>query len=82
VGHHAEVTALGQPMALASGAEPFVLFKPDSRVLMVSSGDGVLRLWDLDVAHEAERICTSTRGALTKDLWEARLPQVKFQNPC
>ncbi|NGY59233.1 hypothetical protein G7043_09895 [Lentzea sp. NEAU-D13] len=82
ISNPAEVVALGQPMALASGAEPFVHFRPDSRVLMISSGDGVLRLWDLDVAHEAERICTSSRGALTKDLWEARLPQVEFQNPC
>lgn len=82
ISNPAEVVALGQPMALASGAEPIVGFRPDSRVLMISSGDGVLRLWDLDVAHEAERICTSSRGALTKDLWEARLPQVEFQNPC
>ncbi|WP_086666254.1 hypothetical protein [Lentzea kentuckyensis] len=82
ISNPAEVVALGQPMALASGAEPFVHFRPDSRVLMITSGDGVLRLWDIDVAHEAERICTASRGALTKELWEARLPQVTFQNPC
>jgi hypothetical protein len=39
-------------------------------------------MWDIDVAHEVDRICATTRGALTKDLWQSRLPQVEFQNPC
>ncbi|MFD4644312.1 hypothetical protein ACFWN2_43875 [Lentzea sp. NPDC058436] len=79
----AEATALGRPMALASGAEPGVLFRPDSRALVVSgAGDGLLRVWDLDVPHEADRICATTRGALTEELWQTRLPQVEFRSPC
>ncbi|WP_329787928.1 hypothetical protein V1227_25000 [Lentzea sp. DG1S-22] len=79
----ASATPLGQPMALASGAEPNVQFRPGTSVLVLSgTGDGLLRAWDVDVAHEAERICATTRGALTEKLWQSRLPQVEFRNPC
>lgn len=83
IGNPARATPLGQPMALASGAEPNVLFRPDSRTLVLSGGgDGLLRLWDIDVSHEADRICATTRGALTEQLWQSRLPQVEFHAPC
>jgi len=78
----AKAAPLGHPMALASGAELTVHFRPHSRALLTGAGDGVMRLWDLDVAHEATRICAATRGALTEELWQARLPQVAFEPPC
>jgi WD40 repeat protein len=82
IGDPAHALALGQPISLPSGIEPFVEFAPVGRVLATGAGDGVGRLWDLDVTHETERICRSTRGALTEELWRARLPQVDFQDPC
>ena len=51
-------------------------------MLLTGSGDGAMRLWDLDVAHEATRICTTAHGALTEALWQARMPQVPFEPPC
>ncbi|GHH54864.1 nSTAND1 domain-containing NTPase [Lentzea cavernae] len=83
IGDPAAATPRGRPMALASGAEPNVQFRPDSRALALSgAGDGMLRVWDIDVAHEADRICATTRGALTEELWQTRLPQVEFRSPC
>ncbi|WP_394614037.1 hypothetical protein JNUCC0626_29700 [Lentzea sp. JNUCC 0626] len=78
----ARAKALGQQMSLASGAEPSVHFRPNSRMLLTNGGDGVLRFWDIDAEHEAARICATTRGALTEELWQSRLPQVEFQDPC
>ena len=40
-----------------SSSETFPQFGPDGRVLGTGSSDGVTRLWDLDVSHEADRIC-------------------------
>ncbi|MFD4673116.1 hypothetical protein ACFWNN_25575 [Lentzea sp. NPDC058450] len=82
ISNPAEAAPLGQQMALASGGEPSVHFRPDSRVLLTNGGDGVLRLWDIDVEHEVARICGATRGALTEELWQSRLPQVEFRSPC
>ncbi len=78
----ANAVPLGQQISLASGAEPSVQFGPVGRVLATGSGDGVAQLWDLDVTHETDRICTAARGALTEELWKARLPQLEFQDPC
>ncbi|MFI6102356.1 hypothetical protein ACIA8G_42975 [Lentzea sp. NPDC051213] len=74
--------ALGQPIPVEEFSETGVQFGPIGRVLGTGSGDGVVRLWDLDVEHEAERICSTTRGALTREMWEARLPQLEFRDPC
>ncbi len=82
VSNPAAASALGQPIAADSGSETFTQFGPDGRVLGTGSSDGVTRLWDLDVSHEAERICATSRGALTRDLWEERLPQLTYQDPC
>ncbi|MET9628134.1 hypothetical protein ABZX92_11795 [Lentzea sp. NPDC006480] len=82
ISNPAEAAPLGQQMSLASGQELSVHFRPHSRVLVTGSGDGVLRLWDLDTKHEEDRICATTRGVLTEELWQARLPQVDFQAPC
>ncbi|MCP2246322.1 nSTAND1 domain-containing NTPase [Lentzea aerocolonigenes] len=82
ISNPAQAVPLGQQMALTSGAEMTVHFRPGSQVLLTGGADGVMRLWDLDVTHEAARICASTRGALTEELWQDRLPQAEFQAPC
>ncbi|HUQ54924.1 hypothetical protein [Lentzea sp.] len=78
----AEPAYLGQQITGEWAAEPLVQFSPQGRLLATGNADGVVRLWDLDVEHEIERICTTTRGALTPALWEERLPQLEFQDPC
>ncbi|MEV6243188.1 hypothetical protein [Lentzea sp. NPDC051838] len=75
-------SALGQPITTDANSETSVQFSPDGRVLGTGSTDGVARLWDLDVSHEADRICATSRGALTRALWEDRLPQLTYSDPC
>ncbi|MFD9705074.1 WD40 repeat domain-containing protein [Lentzea sp. NPDC059081] len=78
----AEPSYLGQQITGDWAAEPLVQFAPQGRLLATGSADGVVRLWDLDVEHEITRICTTTRGALTPAMWQERLPQLEFEDPC
>jgi WD40 repeat protein len=73
---------LGQQITGDWAAEPLVQFSPQGRLLATGNADGIVRLWDLDVEHEISRICTATRGVLTPALWQERLSQMDFQDPC
>ncbi|MEU7475457.1 hypothetical protein AB0A63_05690 [Lentzea sp. NPDC042327] len=63
-------------------SEPYVRFSTQGRLLATGNADGVVRLWDLDVPHQVDRICTATRGALTPAVWQEKLPQMDFRDPC
>ncbi|GGU47693.1 nSTAND1 domain-containing NTPase [Lentzea flava] len=78
----AAAAPLGQPIIVDYNSETHVQFGPVGRVLGTGSNDGAGRLWDLDVSDQADRICATTRGALTRELWDERLPQLKFEDPC
>jgi WD40 repeat protein len=73
---------LGQQLTGDWTTEPFVQFAPQGPLLATGNGDGLVRLWDLDVEHDVQRICTATRGALTRALWQERLAQMDFLDPC
>lgn len=73
---------LGQQIAGDWAAEPLAQFSPHGSVLATGNADGIVRLWDLDVQHEISRICTATRGVLTPALWQERLSQMDFRDPC
>ncbi|MCX2955288.1 hypothetical protein [Lentzea sp. NEAU-D7] len=73
---------LGRQIAGDWAAEPLAQFAPQGNVLATGNADGVVRLWDLDVEHEIKRICTATRGVLTPALWQERLSQMDFRDPC
>ncbi|MEU0880831.1 hypothetical protein ABZ345_19685 [Lentzea sp. NPDC005914] len=75
-------TSLGQQITGDWAAEPFVQFAPEGRTLATGNADGIVRLWDLDVEHQADQICSTTRGALTPELWAERVPQLTFEDPC
>ncbi|KOV89720.1 hypothetical protein [Nocardia sp. NRRL S-836] len=73
---------LGQQITGDWTSEPYVRFSTQGRLLATGNADGVVRLWDLDVEHQVGRICTTTRGVLTPELWRETLPQLEFQDPC
>ncbi|WP_439663084.1 nSTAND1 domain-containing NTPase [Lentzea sp. HUAS TT2] len=82
IGNPAAPSYLGQQIAGDWAAEPLAQFSPQGKVLATGNADSVVRLWDLDVEHEIARICTATRGVLTPALWQERLSQMDFRDPC
>ncbi|WP_154697248.1 hypothetical protein [Lentzea guizhouensis] len=78
----AKASYTGQQITGDWTSEPFVRFSPRGGLLATGNADGVVRLWDLDVTHQIERVCTTTRGALTPVLWQEKLPQMDFRDPC
>ncbi|NUS45313.1 MAG: hypothetical protein HOQ24_16685, partial [Mycobacteriaceae bacterium] len=82
-------------LALASTPSWKVAFHPGGRakptragvrsagLFLAGSGEsGVLRMWNLDAARAAARICEVTRSILTPATWRRVLPQLRYDPPC
>lgn len=54
----------------------------DPRQFLATGSDDAVRLWNLDVEYAIQRICATTRGVLTPDLWHQHLPQIPYEPPC
>jgi WD40 repeat protein len=77
----ARAQAVGQPLTGAYSSVESVAFNRDGR--LVSAGaDGVIRLWDLNAAHAAKWICSTTRNVLTPRQWHKYIPQLSYAPPC
>ncbi|MEU4156509.1 caspase family protein [Actinoplanes sp. NPDC026670] len=72
---------IGEPLTGHSRYIDRLLFSPDGTSL-VSVADAYARVWDLDPRSGADRICRSTRGVLTPELWRTLFPDVPFDDPC
>ncbi|MFE3252867.1 NACHT and WD repeat domain-containing protein [Streptomyces sp. NPDC059209] len=74
--------AYGEPLTGHAGPVGSVAFDPDGGLLASTSQDGTIRLWTMDADRAAERICHSTRGALTPETWKRHLPGLSYRPPC
>lgn len=78
----AEASPIGQAMSPNAKTGNFLSFSPMSHMLGVSSGTDTVRLWNLDVDDAIDRICSTTRGVLTKNKWHEYLPRLSYEPPC
>ncbi len=66
----------------ATGAHVLSLaFSPDGHTLAAGSTNQV-RLWDVDPARVASRLCSSTGDAVTRTEWALYVPGVTYRAPC
>jgi WD40 repeat protein/energy-coupling factor transporter ATP-binding protein EcfA2 len=74
--------ALGQYLSGHDASVTGVVFSPDGTRLVSTSGDATVRVWDLDEQRAIDRICTTTKGVLTEELWQRHLPALAYDPPC
>ncbi|MEU6992930.1 hypothetical protein ABZ953_20010 [Streptomyces sp. NPDC046465] len=77
-----DASAIGQSMSPNAKTGSFLAFSPQSHMLGVSSGTDTVRLWDLDTDEAVNRICSTTRGVLTRGKWDEYLPRLSYEPPC
>ncbi|WP_433204474.1 hypothetical protein ACQP1G_16030 [Nocardia sp. CA-107356] len=72
---------LGHSITVASMTMWQLAFDPAGRYL-VGTGNGVMSMWDLDPQHAIARICDVGRAVLTREVWQAHVPQMAYRPPC
>ncbi|MEU5770285.1 hypothetical protein ABZ782_30680 [Streptomyces asoensis] len=77
-----DASPIGQSMSPNAKTGNFLSFSPGSHMLGVSSGADTVRLWNLDPEEAIGRICATTRGVLTADVWHEYLPRLSYEPPC
>ncbi|MFJ8310787.1 MULTISPECIES: hypothetical protein [unclassified Streptomyces] len=77
-----DAAPIGQSMSPNAKTGNFLSFGPRSHMLGVSSGSDTVRLWNLDAAEAISRICSTTRGVLTPEIWHENLPRLSYAPPC
>ncbi|MFI6009780.1 AAA family ATPase [Streptomyces sp. NPDC051243] len=77
-----DVSPIGQAMSPNAKTGNFLSFSPTSHMLGVSSGTDTVRLWNLDVDQAIRRVCSTTRGVLTREKWDEYLPRLSYEPPC
>ncbi|MFD4634752.1 AAA family ATPase [Streptomyces sp. NPDC058284] len=77
-----DASAIGQSMSPNAKTGSFLAFNPQSHMLGVSSGTDTVRLWNLDTDAAVNRICSTTRGVLTRDKWDEYLSRLSYEPPC
>lgn len=72
----------GQALRGVKDIEHSVALSPRTGLLASASSDHLGRLWNLDVAASAGRICATTNGVLTQATWRQYLSQLAYEPPC
>lgn len=82
VSRPSDASAIGQAMSPNAKTGNFLSFSPTGHMLGVSSGSDTVRLWNLDVEQAIRRVCSTTRGVLTREKWDEYLPRLSYEPPC
>ncbi|MGW6911570.1 nSTAND1 domain-containing NTPase [Streptomyces sp. NPDC054940] len=77
-----DASPIGRAMSPNAKTGNFLSFSPTSHLLGVSSGSDTVRLWNLDVDQAIRRVCSTTRGVLTREKWDEYLPRLSYEPPC
>ncbi|MFI7318195.1 hypothetical protein [Streptomyces venezuelae] len=77
-----DTSPIGQSMSPNTKMGSFLSFSPQSDMLGVASGTDTVRLWNLDTEEAVKRICSTTRGVLTREKWDEYLPRLSYEPPC
>ncbi|MGW6526711.1 nSTAND1 domain-containing NTPase [Streptomyces venezuelae] len=77
-----DTSPIGQSMSPNTKMGSFLSFSPQSDMLGVASGTDTVRLWNLDTEEAVNRICSTTRGVLTREKWDEYLPRLSYEPPC
>ncbi|MET8687250.1 hypothetical protein ABZV77_23845 [Streptomyces sp. NPDC004732] len=77
-----DASPIGQSMSPNTKMGSFLSFSPHSQMLGVASGTDTVRLWNLDTEDAVNRICSTTRGVLTREKWDEYLPRLSYEPPC
>jgi WD40 repeat protein len=72
---------LGGPLTTPNRIVFPLVFSPDGYTL-ASGRYTQIQLWDLNADHAIARICASTAGALTPQVWNRYLPHLPYDPPC
>jgi WD40 repeat protein len=73
---------IGQPLTTDTSYVFSAAFGPDGSTLVTGSNDETIRLWNLNIGHAINRICSVTDGDLTAQQWRTYIPQLSYNPPC
>ncbi|MGW0734398.1 nSTAND1 domain-containing NTPase [Streptomyces sp. NPDC002851] len=82
VAQPSRVSPIGEAMSPNAKTGNFLSFSPQGHMLGVSSGADTVRMWNLDTDEAIRRICSTTRGVLTRENWQEHLPRLSYDPPC
>ncbi|WP_306332747.1 hypothetical protein [Streptomyces sp. KL118A] len=77
-----DASPIGQSMSPNTKMGSFLSFSPQNHMLGVASGTDTVRLWNMDTEEAVNRICSTTRGVLTREKWDEYLPRLSYEPPC
>ncbi|EME57660.1 hypothetical protein H074_20757 [Amycolatopsis decaplanina DSM 44594] len=78
----ARPVAIGRPLTGHTDTIWAMAYRPDGRFLATGGNDSTTLVWDFDVQRAIQRICGSTYGTMTRELWAQHLPQFSYEPPC
>ncbi|MFE5631899.1 hypothetical protein [Streptomyces sp. NPDC056543] len=79
----ARATAYGVPLTGHTYAVKALQYSPRGGVLVTGGQEGTVRLWQTDPAAAKASLCSSTRSAMTPDVWKEFVsPALPYDPPC
>jgi WD40 repeat protein len=74
---------LGQPLTGDTDVVDSVVFSPDGHTLASASADHTVQLWEMDVNQAIQRICATSKNALSAVIWKQIISSdLSYRPPC